>query len=73
MMATSVFNELETRIIFYTLLFTFILNNLIKLKQLKLSDLFTGLLITTQKIKFSIKHFFKKCDQIRSFQRNWPH
>ena len=28
---------------------------------------------TTQKIKFSIKDFFSKCDQIRSFLRIWSH
>ena len=29
--------------------------------------------VTAQKIKFSIKDFFRKCDQIRSFQRIWSH
>ena len=28
---------------------------------------------TAQKMKFSIKDFFSKCDQIRSFQRIWCH
>ena len=28
---------------------------------------------TTQKMKFSIKYFFSKCDQIHSFERIWPH
>ena len=28
---------------------------------------------TAQKIKFSIKHFFSKCDQIWSFLRIWSH
>ena len=28
---------------------------------------------TAQKVKFSIKDFFSKCDQIRSFQRIWSH
>ena len=28
---------------------------------------------TAQKIKFSIKDFFTKCDQIRSFLRIWSH
>ena len=28
---------------------------------------------TTQKKKFSIKDFFSKCDQIRSFLRIWSH
>ena len=27
---------------------------------------------TTQKMKFSIRNFFSKCDQIRSFLRIWP-
>ena len=29
--------------------------------------------ITTQKLKFSIKNFFSKCDQIHSFMRIWSH
>ena len=29
--------------------------------------------ITTQKMKFSIKDFFSKCDEIRSFLRIWSH
>ena len=29
--------------------------------------------LTAQKIKFSIKAFFSKCNQIRSFPRIWPH
>ena len=28
---------------------------------------------TAQKVKFSIKDFFCKCDQIRSFLRIWSH
>ena len=28
---------------------------------------------TAQKMKFSMKDFFSKCDQIRSFLRNWLH
>ena len=28
---------------------------------------------TSKKMKFSIKHFFCKCDQIRSFLRIWSH
>ena len=27
----------------------------------------------TQRIKFSIKYFFNKCDQIRSFLQIWSH
>ena len=29
--------------------------------------------ITAQKMKFSIKDFFSKCEQIRSFMRIWSH
>ena len=29
--------------------------------------------LTAQKIKFSIKDFFSKCDQICSFLRIWSH
>ena len=28
---------------------------------------------TAQKIKFSIKYIFSKCDQVRSFLRIWSH
>ena len=28
---------------------------------------------TAQRMKFSIKHFFSECDQIRSFLRIWSH
>ena len=28
---------------------------------------------TAQKMKFSIKDFFSKCDQVRSFRRIWSH
>ena len=30
-------------------------------------------MITAQKIKFYVKDFFSKCDQIRSFLRLWSH
>ena len=30
-------------------------------------------LITAQKMKYSIKDFFSKCDQTRSFLRIWSH
>ena len=33
--------------------------------------IFMNSLFTAQKIKFSIKAFFSKCDQIRSFLRIW--
>ena len=29
--------------------------------------------VTAQKMKFSIKDFFNKCDQVRSFLRIWSH
>ena len=32
-----------------------------------------GTFITAQKMKFSIKDFFCKCDQIHSFLRIWLH
>ena len=28
---------------------------------------------TVQKVKLSVKDFFRKCDQIRSFLRIWSH
>ena len=31
------------------------------------------IIITAQKLKFSIKDFFSECDQIRSFLRIWSH
>ena len=34
---------------------------------------FTKIVITAQKMKFSIKDFFSKCDQIRSFLQIWSH
>ena len=40
---------------------------------LKISVSLSGKYYTTQKMKFSIKAFFSKCDQIRSFQRIWSH
>ena len=33
----------------------------------------THLVITTQKMKFSIIDFFSKCDQIRNFLRSWSY
>ena len=33
----------------------------------------TSLVSTAQKVKFSIKNFFSKCDQIRSYLWIWPH
>ena len=32
-----------------------------------------ALIITAQKMKFSIKDLLSKCDQIRSFQHIWSH
>ena len=40
------------------------LQNLLSLQTLK---------YTTQELKFSIKDFFSKCDQIHSFLRIWSH
>ena len=47
----------------------------------KSKDCYLGLYIvlltctpdTVQKMKFSIKDFFRKCDHIRSFLRIWSH
>ena len=36
-------------------------------------DLYMFLIPLHKKMKFSIKNFFSKCDQIYSFLRNWPH
>ena len=33
----------------------------------------TAIAGTAQKIQFSIKDFFSKCDQIHNFLRIWPH
>ena len=35
--------------------------------------MFVGIVYTVQKMKFSIKDFFSKCDQIRSFVQFWSH
>ena len=43
------------------------------LAYLFLFEHFTVLPHTAQKIKFSIKEFFSKCDQIHSFLRIWSH
>ena len=36
-------------------------------------SVFFSVFITAQKMKFSIKDFFRKCDQIRRKLRNWSH
>ena len=46
------------------------------LKKKKKEDRIFGLVAekrTAQKMKFSIKDFFRKCDQIHSFLRIWLH
>ena len=42
-----------------------------KLCRALLFNKVTDLYFSGQKIKFSIKDFFSKCDQIRSFLRIW--
>ena len=37
------------------------------------SFIFTSKSVNAQKMKFSIKDFFSKCDQIHSFLRIWSH
>ena len=34
---------------------------------------YSQIIFTAQKMKFSIKNFFSKCDQIPSFLRIWSH
>ena len=59
MMATFEFNELiDQRLVFH------------EITSIKLSE---HEVFIAQKIKFSIKDFFSKCDQIRSFLRIWSH
>ena len=36
-------------------------------------DVYLSSEYTAQKMKFSVKDFFSKCDQIQSFLRNWFH
>ena len=50
---------------YLTVLFSWISKNVFYLESLWFS--------TTQKIKFSIKDFFSKCDQIRRKLRTWSH
>ena len=50
----------------------FMITNLIKPRMGKLI-LQSSVIDPTQKIKFFIKDFFSKCDQIRSFLRIWSH
>ena len=42
-------------------------------RKLNLHKTLSALCITAQKIKFSIKDFFGKCDQIRRKLRIWSH
>ena len=42
-------------------------------KAFEILNHFLFLANTVQKIKFSIKDFFSKCDQICSFLRTWSH
>ena len=41
--------------------------------ELFLENIFADKLHTAQKMKFPIKDFFSKCDQIHSFLRIWSH
>ena len=52
---------------FYNFTFEFKLRTQLHVKQVTLA------IYTAQKIKFFIKDFFSKCDQIRSFLRIWSH
>ena len=46
---------------------------LIKLRPIRTVTNLMLTIYTAQKMKFSIKDFFCKCDQIRSFLRIWSH
>ena len=48
-------------------------NGLRNFRKLKNSKSLPRTFLTVQKIKFSIKDFFGKCDQIYSFLRIWSH
>ena len=41
--------------------------------QMSMMKPFAKIVNTAQKMKFSIKNFFSKCDQVRSFLRIWSH
>ena len=41
--------------------------------RIKKTNPLTQVYVTAQKMKFSIKDFFGKCDEIRSFLRIWSH
>ena len=44
-----------------------------KSNSIKIGNILFDRLITAQKMKFSIKDFSSKCDEIRSFQQIWSH
>ena len=44
-----------------------------KAKHYNVDDYGKVMTISAQKMKFSIKNFFSKCDQIRSFMQIWSH
>ena len=47
--------------------------NLIGWEECNIDRILLSVSITAQKINFSTKDFFSKCDQIRSFLRIWSH
>ena len=56
--------EFQITVAFYT----FVLQVIFSVTPVSVSSMFTA-----HKMKFSIKDFFSKCDQIRSFLRIWSH
>ena len=54
-------------------IFAILFNKQVKQTKTTMGMLHKRLGITAQKMKFSIKDFFSKCDQIRSFLRIWQH
>ena len=56
----------------YDVFFWNLLSEFCKYLQIK-SERFAIISYTAQKINFSIKDFFSKCDQIRSFLQIWSH
>ena len=44
-----------------------------EIQQIFLEGVGPPLSFTAQKMKFSVKDFFSKCDQIHSFLRIWSH
>ena len=55
----------------YLIIIYFSRNMQLKFLLLQAIMVWEKITVTTQKMKFSVKDFFSKCDQIRRFQRIW--